>query len=134
MKVKRLRVVTRVRAATEEVEGVAQVPTASDSAPADATDVETIRSKVWEQQRLLNNQNGRLSITYKKNAEANTRAYDHNHKTMQALDTSAEEYEIFEEIMKKVTLETDEGDMLYAVASEVGEELEKDQDRLQDEL
>ena len=31
--------------------------------------------------------------------------------------------------MKKVTLETEEGDMLYAVASEVGEE-----DRLQDEL
>ena len=39
--------------------------------------------------------------------------------------------------MKKVTLETEEGDMLYAVASEVGEELErilKDQNRLQDEL
>ena len=38
--------------------------------------------------------------------------------------------------MKKVTLETEEGDMLYAVASEVGEELDtlKDQDRLQDEL
>ena len=37
-----------------------------------------------------------------------------------ALDTLAEEYEIFEETMKKVTLETEEGDMLYAVASEVG--------------
>ena len=39
--------------------------------------------------------------------------------------------------MKKVTLETEEGDMLFAVAHEVGEELDtaqKDQDRLQDEL
>ena len=27
---------------------------------------------------------------------------------------------IIQEIMKKVTLESDEGDMLYAVASEVG--------------
>ena len=51
---------------------------------------------------------------------------------MQALDTLAEEYEIFEETMRKVTFETEEGDMLCAVASEVGEELErvlKDQDR-----
>ena len=56
---------------------------------------------------------------------------------MQALDTLAEEYEIFEETMKKVTLETEEGDMLFTVAYEVGEELDraqKDQDRLQDEL
>ena len=48
-----------------------------------------------------------------------------------------EEYEIFEKTMKKVTLETEEGDMLCAVVSEVGEELDsgqKDQDRLQDEL
>ena len=68
---------------------------------------------------------------------ANTRASDLNHKTMQALDTLAEEYEIFEETMKKVTLETEEGDMLYAAAYEVGEELhraQKDQDHLQDEL
>ena len=32
---------------TEDVEGVAQAPKASDSALADATDVETIRSKLW---------------------------------------------------------------------------------------
>ena len=52
---------------------------------------------------------------------------------MRALDTLAEEYGIFE----KVTLESEEGDMLYAAASEVEEELDraqKDQDRLQDEL
>ena len=44
---------------------------------------------------------------------------------MQALDTLAEEYEIFEETMKKVTCETEEGDMLCAVAYEAMEELDK---------
>ena len=122
---------------TEGVEGVTQAPKASDSTLADATYVDTVRSKLWELQRLLNNREGSLSATYKKNTEANTRAYDLNQKTMQALDTSAEEYEIFAETMRKVTFETEEGDMLCAVASEVGEELErvlKDQDRLHDEL
>ena len=131
MKVKRLRVVTRVRAATvrkmlRELRRDAKQATPH---PADATDVETIRSMLWELQRLLNNRKGSVSATYKKNAEANTRAHDLNQKTMQALGTLAEEYEVFEETMKKVTLDTEEGDMLYAVASEVGEE-----DRLQDEL
>ena len=56
---------------------------------------------------------------------------------MQASDTLAEEYEAFEVTMKKVAFEHEEGDMLYAVASEVAGELDraqKDQDRLQDEL
>ena len=93
-------------------------PKANGSVLADATDVET-RSKLWELQRLLNNRKGSLSATYKENAEANTRAYD------------------FEETMKKVTLDIEEGHMLYAVAYEVAEELDrpqKDQDSLQDEL
>ena len=72
---------------TEDVEGVAQASKASDSAPADATDAETIRSKLWELQRLLNNRKGSPSATYKKHAEASTRAVDLNLKTMQALDT-----------------------------------------------
>ena len=90
-----------------------------------------------ELQRLFNNRKGSPSATYKKNAKANTKACDLNQNTMQALDTLAEEYEIFEETVKKVTLETEEGDKLFAVAYEVGEELDraqKDQDRLQDEL
>ena len=73
----------------------------------------------------------------KRNIQANTRAYDLNQKTMQALDTLAEEYEVFEETMKKVTLENEEDGMLYAAASEVEDELDralKDQDRLQNEL
>ena len=107
---------------TEDVEDKA-----SESAPADPTDVETIRSKLWEQHRLLNNREGRVSATYKKNA--NSRGYDLNQKTMHALDTMAEEYLIFEETMKKVTLETEEG--RHAVRSGLAQ---KDQDRLQDEL
>ena len=56
---------------------------------------------------------------------------------MQALDVLAEEYEVCEETMKKVTYETEEGDRLFAVAYEAMEELDKaqkDQDRLQDEM
>ena len=43
---------------------------------------------------------GRQGATYKKNAEANTRAYDLNQNTMQALDTLSDEHEIFEQTMK----------------------------------
>ena len=60
-----------------------------------------------------------------KNAEANTRTYDFNQKTLQALDALAEVYENFEETMKKVTFEHEEGDMLCEVVSEVGEEFER---------
>ena len=92
--------------------------------------------KLWELHRLLNNRKGSLSSTYKKNTEANTKVYDLNQKTMQALDALAEEYEIFEETMKKGTHETEEGDMLFAVAYAMEEldKAQKDQDRLQDEL
>ena len=91
-------------------------------------------SKACELHRLLNNQMGSLSATFQKNAEANTRAYELNQKTM---DTLAEEYEAFEVTMKKVTVDHEEGDVLHAVASEAAEELDrahKNQDRLQDEL
>ena len=85
----------------------------------------------------MNHRKGSLCSTCKENAESDTKTFDLNQKTMQALDTLAEEYEIFEETLKKVTDETEDGDMLFAVADEVGEELDraqKDQDRLQDEL
>ena len=80
---------------------------------------------------------GSLSATYQKNAEANDGAYDMNQNTIQALDSLAEEYGVSEVTMKKVMFEHEEGDVLYAVASEVTDELEraqKDPDRLQDEL
>ena len=75
--------------------------------------------------------------TDKKNTEANTKVCDLNQTTMQALDVLAEEYGIFEETIENVTDETEEGDMLFAVAYELMEELDKaqnDQDHLQDEL
>ena len=84
---------------------VAQASKESDSAHADATDADLTRAKLWELQRLLDDRNGSLSATYKKNAEANTRAYDLNQKTMQALGTLAEEYEAFEVTIKKVAFE-----------------------------
>ena len=46
-------------------------------------------------------------------------------KTIQVLDTLAEEYSTFEATMNKVTFEHEEGDVLYAVASEVADELER---------
>ena len=110
----------------------AQAPKVSAPVPANVTDVETTQKKLWELQRLLNNGKGSLSSTYMKNTEANTKACDLDQMTMQALDTLAGECEIFEESMKKVTLVTEEGDMLYAVGYEVGEELDraqKDQER-----
>ena len=44
---------------------------------------------------------------------------------MPALDVLAEEYGTSEETMKKVTHETQEGDMLFAVAYEAMEEVDK---------
>ena len=91
--------------------------------PVNVTDVGTTeKMKLWELQRLLNNRKGSLSSTFQKNVEANTRAYGLIQKTMQALDALAEDYEIFEETM---TYETEEGDMLYAVAHEAMEELDR---------
>ena len=102
-----------------------------------ATEKEAIRSRLGELHRLLNIRKGSLGATYKKNAEANDRAFDLNQKTFQALDALAEEYSAFEVTIAKVTSEHEAGDVLYAVASEVADELErtqKDQDRVQDEL
>ena len=61
---------------------------------------------------------GSLSATNEKNAEANTKAF--NQKTMQAPGHFGRGKEIFEETVDKVTLETEEGDMLFAVAYQVG--------------
>ena len=61
---------------------------------------------------------GALSSANKKNTEANTKVYDLHQKTIEALDVLAEEYEIFEATMKKVTHETEEVNMLFAAAYE----------------
>ena len=70
--------------------------------------------RMWELHRPLNNRKESLSATYKKNTEANTKVY--------AVDVLAEYYEILQETMKNVTYETEEGDMLFAVACEAMEE------------
>ena len=81
---------------TRDVVEVPQASKASDSAHADATNADMVRTKLWEPQRLLNNRKGSHSATCEKIAEDNTRVYDLNQKTMQALDTLAEKYEAFE--------------------------------------
>ena len=105
------------------------VPDSKVNAPElmNVTDSVATEKKLWELQRLFSNRKESLSSMYKKNADANTKAYVFKQKTMQALDALAEEYEIFEKTMKKVTYETEEGDMLFAIAYEAMEELDKAQ-------
>ena len=116
------------RAVADNVASSAAAHTTCDSAGATATDMDATRSRLGELHRLLNDRKGSFRATYKKNAEANDRAYDMNQKTIQVLDALAEEYSAFEASMKKVT----------SVHSQTRlDELErahKDQDRLQDEL
>ena len=116
------------RAVADNAASSAAAHTTCDSAGAIATDMDATRSRLGELHRLLNDRKGSFRATYKKNAEANDRAYDMNQKTIQVLDALAEEYSAFEASMKKVT----------SVHSQTRlDELErahKDQDRLQDEL
>ena len=85
----------------------------------------------------MNSRKGSLSATYKKNAEANDKAYDLNQKTIQALDALAEDYLVSEATMANVTSEHEAGDAIHAASAETAGELEriqKDQGRLQDDL
>ena len=86
---------------------------------------------------LLNSRKGSLSATYKKNPEANDKAYDLNQKNIQALDALAEDYVVFEATMANFTSEHEAGDAIHAAAAETAGELErvqKDQGRLHDDL
>ena len=69
------------------------------------------QKRMWELHRPLNNRKGSLSAIYKKNTEANTKVYDLNQKTMQAVDVLGEDFAILKDTMKDVTYETEEGDM-----------------------
>ena len=89
------------RAASDNATSTTPAHTSWDSAAATATEKEATKSRLGELHRLLNNRKGCLSATCKKNAEANDRPYDMNQKTIQALDTLAEEYSTFEVTMKK---------------------------------
>ena len=54
-----------------------------------ATEKDAIIRRLGELHRMLNSRKGSLCATYKKNAEANDKAYDLNQKTAQALDALA---------------------------------------------
>ena len=77
----------------ENAAGIAQVSKACDSAKANAAEKDT--SSPPHQPK------GKSQRNKKKNADANTKACNLNHKNMQALDTLAEEYEAFEVCMTK---------------------------------
>ena len=102
------------------VEGAVRDTKENASEQKSVTDFVVTEKRLWELHHLLNNRKGSLSSTYKKSTEANTKVYDLDQKTMQAVDFLAEKYEIFEETMKKVTPE--EGDVLFAVAYEAVED------------
>ena len=86
--------------------GVVEVPQASkasDSAHADATTADTVQTKLWRTTTSPQQPKGKTQRnTFQRNVEANTRVHDLNQKTMQALNTLAEENEAFEVTMKKV--------------------------------
>ena len=79
-------------AGTENGGEAAPAPKENANELVNVTDVETPHKKQRELQRLMNHRKGSLSSTNKKIAEANTKAYDLNQKTMQSLGTLAEEF------------------------------------------
>ena len=116
---------------TEEDGGIVRDTKENASGQDGVIDFVAREKRMWELHRHLNNRKESLSATYKKNTEANTKVYDLNQKTMQAVDVLAEDYEILQETTKNVTYETEEG------ACEAMEELDKaqkHQDRSQDEM
>ena len=77
-----------------------------------------------------------MSATYKKNTEANTKVYDLNEKTMQALGRLVGVYATFEDTWSNVEQEIYEGHILFAEACVATDELaaQQHQARLQDEM
>ena len=107
--------------------------TTGNSAGDADTEKDATMRRLGELHRLLNSREGSLNATYKKNTDANDKAYDLNQKSLQALDALAKEYVDFEITMTNVTSEHEAGYVLHAAALEVAEELErtqKDQGRL----
>ena len=63
---------------------------------------------LWRLQKILSNKKESLSQTYKKNTEANANVCDFNQKTMQALETLAAVYAVFEKAGENLNVETSE--------------------------
>ena len=101
-----------------------------------ATDTEPSKRRLSELHRL-NSRKGSLNATYRRNAEANDKAYDLNQKSVPALDALAKEYVDFDVTMVIFADEQEAGGTLHNATLEVAEELErtlKEQGRLQDDL
>ena len=98
---------------------------------------EAVKRRLSELHQLLNSRKESLNATYRRNAEANDKACDHNQRSVLALDGLAKEYMDFEVTMANVAHEQEAGDALHVATLEVDEELErtlKEQSRLQDAL
>ena len=120
---------------TEDTDRKAAGATGSSKGEA-ATDKEAAKRRLSELHRLLNSRKESLNETYRRNAEANDKAYDHNQKSVLALDAMAKEYVDFEVTMANVTHVQEAGDSLHVATLEVAEELErtlKEQSRLQED-
>ena len=92
---------------------------------------------IGELHRLLKSRKGSFNATYRKNTDANDKAYDLNQKSIQALDALTKEHVDFEATVANVTSEHEAGYVLHAATLEVTEELERtptDQGRLQNDL
>ena len=91
------------------------------------------KTQIWKLQKILSSRKGSVSQTCKKNTQANTKVYDFNQKTMQALSGLALVYARFEEAGADVEVETSEGDLLYAdmrTALEGLADVQQEQERL----
>ena len=79
---------------------------------------------------------GSLSLTHKKNTEANTKVYDLNQKTMHALSNVAFVYARFVGAGADLEVDTSEGDLRRADMSTALEglaDVQQDQERLKEE-
>ena len=127
----------QVRAATTEATDRKAADATGSSAGDAATDEEAVKRRLSELHRLLNSRKESLNATYRKNAEANDKAYDLNQKSVQTLDALAKEYVDFEVTVAYVTHEQEAGHTLHVATLEVAEELErslKKQSHLQHDL
>ena len=130
----------------ERTQGKAATTDATDRKAADApgssiedaaTEKESVKRRLGKLHGLLNSRKGSLNATYRKNAEANDKAYDLNHQSIQALDALAKEYVDLEVTMANVAHEQEAGDTLHVATLEVAEEPErtlKEQGRQKDDL
>ena len=94
---------SQCRAATTEATDRKAADATGSSTGDAATDREAVKRRLSELHGLLNSRNGSLNATYRKNVEANDKAYDLNQTSVQALDVLAKEHVDFEVTMANVT-------------------------------